>query len=184
MYLTLKKFAVAKMNGSSLQTLYGLMQCSPEISERDCVDCLTWNIGRIPILCNERMGCREATVSCYLRYDTFRFYELTAEEPTRALPPAHLPSPPLPLNENERASDGNVFAVDEVKGVIFIVVLIVGCIIFVIASCVVLVFIMRRKKNNRYRELHRLPKKEKEKKGELYTHTCIYIYIAVKCTNL
>ncbi|KAL1224968.1 Cysteine-rich receptor-like protein kinase 26 [Cardamine amara subsp. amara] len=147
-----KKFAVSKMNGSSLQTLYGLMQCTPEISERDCIDCLTWNIGRIPILCNEKLGCRQATVSCNLRYDTFRFYDLTAEEPTRELPPpAHLSSPPLPPL-NERASDGNVFSVDEVKGVIFIVILIVGCIIFVIASCVVTLMIMRQKKNNRYNQ--------------------------------
>ncbi|VVB16743.1 unnamed protein product [Arabis nemorensis] len=55
-----KKFAVSKTSGASLQTLYSLMQCTPEISERDCIDCLTWNIGRIPLRCNTNMGCRQA----------------------------------------------------------------------------------------------------------------------------
>lgn len=156
-----KKFAVSKTSGPSLQTLYSLMQCTPEISERDCIDCLTWNIGRIPIRCNTKMGCRQATVSCNLRYDTFRFYDLAAEEPTRALPPAHLPSPP----PNERVSEGKGFVVDELKGMIFVVVIVVGGVVFLIVSCVVFVLTMRKKKHNRQSELY------------------IYVYIAEKCVN-
>ncbi|CAH8277237.1 unnamed protein product [Arabidopsis lyrata] len=141
-----KKFAVSKKSGPSLQTLYGLMQCTPEISERDCIDCLTWNIGRIPILCNTKMGCRQATVSCNLRYATSRFYDLTAEEQPRALPPAPLPSPPPP--SNERVSDGKGFAIDDVKGV----VIIVGGVVLLIVSCVVIVLTLKKKKHNRQNE--------------------------------
>lgn len=148
-----KKFAVSKTSGPSLQTLYGLVQCTPDISERDCIDCLTWNIGRIPILCNTKLGCTQATVSCNLRYDTSRFYDLTAEEPTRALPPTHLPSPLPPHQPNETASDGK-----GVKGVVFIIV---GGVVILIVSCLVIFLIMRKKKHN--------PKSE-------FAHTHTYIY--------
>lgn len=154
-----KKFAVSKKSGPSLQTLYGLMQCTPEISERDCIDCLTWNIGRIPILCNTKMGCRQATVSCNLRYDTSRFHDLTAEEQPRALLPAPLPSPPPP--SNERVSDGKGFAIDDVKGV----VIIVGGVVLLIVSCVVIVLTLRKKKHNR--------------QSELRTHTLLSIFLEI-----
>ncbi|XP_023634317.1 cysteine-rich receptor-like protein kinase 26 [Capsella rubella] len=149
-----KKFAVSKKSGPSLQTLYGLMQCTPDISERDCIDCLTRNIGRIPIRCNTKMGCEQVSVSCGLRYHTSRFYDLTAEEPSRATPPAHLPSPPPPPS-NERVREEKGFVIDDTKGVVFIVMIVIGGVVILIASCLVIVLILRKKKHNHQNEMRK-----------------------------
>ncbi|KAK9681668.1 hypothetical protein RND81_10G018900 [Saponaria officinalis] len=73
-----KKFATkeSKFTGnlSKLNTLYTLVECTPDISLRDCKRCLQMTIGNTSELCNLRAGCTVMCPNCNLRYDIYPFY--------------------------------------------------------------------------------------------------------------
>ncbi|KAF2531024.1 hypothetical protein F2Q70_00033630, partial [Brassica cretica] len=51
-----KNFVVGETSGPSFQTLYGMVQCTPDISEQDCTYCLSQGIAKIPSCCDMKMG--------------------------------------------------------------------------------------------------------------------------------
>jgi hypothetical protein len=74
-------------------TVYALMQCTPDLTERDCDDCLLQAQDYITTCCSETVGMRVLTPSCNLRYEAYPFYDNTShDEP----PPPSLSPPPLP----------------------------------------------------------------------------------------
>ncbi|XP_010529377.1 PREDICTED: cysteine-rich receptor-like protein kinase 29 isoform X2 [Tarenaya hassleriana] len=89
----------AQGNGSAApgyQSFYGSAQCTPDLSEQDCNDCLEFGFGSIPSCCDGSMGLRWFCPSCNFRFETWRFYELQADlEPDT---PAPSPSP-APSND-------------------------------------------------------------------------------------
>nr|XP_011459860.1 PREDICTED: cysteine-rich receptor-like protein kinase 29 [Fragaria vesca subsp. vesca] len=89
------KFAVGHSNApvSSGITIYGLAQCSPDLSEEDCNGCLIKGLGLLPSCCYNSWTYYSA--SCSLRYDPYLFYD-AASDP-KPLPP---PSPPPATTTN------------------------------------------------------------------------------------
>ncbi|KAI8525200.1 hypothetical protein RHMOL_Rhmol13G0210700 [Rhododendron molle] len=85
-----KKFATAQANYSPLQMVYGLAQCTPDISNSDCNTCLRDCISTFPSCCDANQGARVLYPSCYVRYETYPFYNVSVG----AAPPP--PSPVLP----------------------------------------------------------------------------------------
>lgn len=84
-----RKYATATAIGPSNQTIYGLVQCTPDLSGVDCSGCLHESISVIPGCCNNRIGARIVRPSCYLRYETnFEFYDPTVG----AAPPPPAPA--------------------------------------------------------------------------------------------
>ncbi|XP_031475543.1 cysteine-rich receptor-like protein kinase 25 [Nymphaea colorata] len=79
-------FATGNIPYNDLQTLYGLVQCTRDISLSDCSQCLDSTISRIPLTCNNSNGCEIVTGSCRVAYDTQLFYD------TRTAPGTSLPS--------------------------------------------------------------------------------------------
>ncbi|KAE9461712.1 hypothetical protein C3L33_06380, partial [Rhododendron williamsianum] len=65
-----RKFATAEANYSLLQRVYGLAQCTPDISNSDCNTCLQKCISTFPTCCNTLQGARIVVPSCYVRYDS------------------------------------------------------------------------------------------------------------------
>ncbi|CAK9174338.1 unnamed protein product [Ilex paraguariensis] len=89
----LRKFATGNMKGPHFLTIYGLLQCTPDLSDLLCNDCLDGAAGEIPRCCNGTTELWILKPSCALRYDIKRFYD---ETPASAPPPLQLPSPPPP----------------------------------------------------------------------------------------
>ncbi|KAL6965642.1 non-specific serine,threonine protein kinase [Sarracenia purpurea var. burkii] len=98
----LRKYASGSSNengggGANSQTVYGLVQCTPDISERDCSDCLQVAIDNFPLCCIVegtgvgrviRGGGRVIRPSCNFRYEsTGRFFT------DIDLPPSASPAP-------------------------------------------------------------------------------------------
>ena len=79
-----KKFGTNEVNISVFQTLYSLVQCTPDLSSTDCNFCLQTAINRIPICCYGKQGGRVLFPSCNLRYELFPFYNTPGLQP---LPP-------------------------------------------------------------------------------------------------
>ena len=91
-----RKFATGEANVTSFQSIYGLMQCTPDLSELSCSNCLEGAINEIPTCCNRRKAGRVVKPSCNLRYATYHFYDITAANaPPPSPPSADLSPPPL-----------------------------------------------------------------------------------------
>jgi hypothetical protein len=71
-----RKYAAGTLPGpSSDQTIYGLVQCTPDLSVSQCDDCLNESIAEVQKYCTNKIGCRIFRASCYLRFETHQFYQ-------------------------------------------------------------------------------------------------------------
>jgi hypothetical protein len=83
------KYAASSLPGPKYEVIYGLVQCTPDLSETDCNSCLVKSLQQIPSCCKNKIGGRVVRPSCNMRFETsFLFYE------PRASPPPPPPSPP------------------------------------------------------------------------------------------
>lgn len=73
-----KKFATNEEKYTSSETMYGLVQCTPDLSVGDCNTCLRAGISGFPMCCNGQQGGINMLPSCIVRYETQPFYDLNA----------------------------------------------------------------------------------------------------------
>ncbi|KAG8362957.1 hypothetical protein BUALT_BualtUnG0019800 [Buddleja alternifolia] len=147
---SLMKVAEGNQTAPDFQTIYGLLQCSPDISPDDCSRCLLRAAQRIPGCCGNAIGVRILQPSCTLRYETRAFYNLTRIREAQAAPvgsgPGIGPPPPPPSPSSPPGNGDN----NTTQTVIIIVVVII--VSLTIAACVGL-FIRKRRK---YKEEERI----------------------------
>ncbi|KAL3575979.1 hypothetical protein D5086_021262, partial [Populus alba] len=90
---SLLKFATGNQTAGII-TIFGLVQCMPDLSAQDCDDCLAGTFQQIRSCCDGqiegKIGGRIVRGSCYLRFETYPFYRVTAATL------AQLPLPPSP----------------------------------------------------------------------------------------
>ncbi|KAJ0024016.1 hypothetical protein Pint_07110 [Pistacia integerrima] len=82
------KYAAGKEAVSDTVTLYGLVQCTPDLTESKCNECLIDTIKFMQNCCDTRQGGRVITPSCSFRYETNEFYKSSI-----AGPPVSSPTP-------------------------------------------------------------------------------------------
>ncbi|XP_044460678.1 cysteine-rich repeat secretory protein 38-like [Mangifera indica] len=75
------KYATGKEPVSDTVTLYGLVQCTPDLTESQCKQCLIDANKLLPDCCETRQGGRVITPSCSFRYEINKFYNSAIEEP-------------------------------------------------------------------------------------------------------
>ncbi|WJX21089.1 non-specific serine/threonine protein kinase [Trifolium repens] len=75
----------------NFETIYGLVQCTPDLSSQDCMDCLNGAIAEIPTCCSNKLSARVIEPSCYIRYDSYPFYG----------PPLVVGPPPLVVDQDQ-----------------------------------------------------------------------------------
>ncbi|XP_054786894.1 cysteine-rich repeat secretory protein 38-like [Prosopis cineraria] len=68
------KLAVGYKIADEVETVYGLAQCSPDLSRKDCKACLEKAISEIPNCCEDKIGGRVIKLSCNLRFEKVHFY--------------------------------------------------------------------------------------------------------------
>ncbi|XP_044482996.1 cysteine-rich receptor-like protein kinase 10 isoform X2 [Mangifera indica] len=88
---TSKMFATRKVNLDVSRTLYGLVQCTPDLSKFDCNSCLE---AAFSYLRTSQVGSRVLSPSCIVRYELYPFYNET--EPLAPPPLLSPPPPPIP----------------------------------------------------------------------------------------
>ncbi|KAK6124042.1 hypothetical protein DH2020_042211 [Rehmannia glutinosa] len=141
----LRKVAAGNVTAPDFQSIYALVQCSPDLSSEDCSLCLNDAAQDIPRCCDGKRGGRVLWPSCNLRFETSPFYNETRLQEL-ASPPAPVPEPPLapepPLLSPPGENDGN----NTTRIIIITVVSIAACVILAI-----FVGILLRKRNRKRR---------------------------------
>ncbi|KAM3701783.1 hypothetical protein ACJW30_05G200600 [Castanea mollissima] len=92
-----KKFATKEVNFTVLQTMYSLVQCTPDLSSFDCNRCLQEAISNVSTCCSGKQGGRVMYPSCTIRYEVSPFYQIQAVAPPVPAPVPTLGQPPIPL---------------------------------------------------------------------------------------
>ncbi|XP_015882334.3 putative cysteine-rich receptor-like protein kinase 9 isoform X1 [Ziziphus jujuba] len=80
-----KKYATKEAYVSGFQTLYSLVQCTPDLSTADCNRCLVLAIERLYKF-SERLGARVLFPSCNVRYELYPFYYNRTSSPSPTMP--------------------------------------------------------------------------------------------------
>ncbi|KAJ6978808.1 cysteine-rich receptor-like protein kinase 10 [Populus alba x Populus x berolinensis] len=93
-------FAMGDRNGTAFSKLYGLVQCTPDISPSECGICLSSCVSDIPGCCNGKQGGNILKPSCSIRYEIYPFYTASPAPP----PPASSPSLPTPPTTSSNPS--------------------------------------------------------------------------------
>lgn len=93
-------FAMGDRNGTAFSKLYGLVQCTPDISPSECGICLSSCVSDIPGCCNGKQGGNVFKPSCSIRYEIYPFYTASPAPP----PPASSPSLPTPPTTSSNPS--------------------------------------------------------------------------------
>ncbi|XP_035545533.1 putative receptor-like protein kinase At4g00960 isoform X4 [Juglans regia] len=129
---TLRKFATGRAN-SLYFDIYALLQCTPDLNQQECSDCLNQSIAKVSTCCDSSPGVRVLTPSCNVRYESYHFYRSTLEAP----PPS---SSTLPLPAKGKGSNSS-------RTIIIIVAAVVSAVlIFCICTCIYLRMRKQRKK--------------------------------------
>ncbi|KAG6603757.1 Cysteine-rich receptor-like protein kinase 26, partial [Cucurbita argyrosperma subsp. sororia] len=128
------KFAVGEIAATNLDTIFGFLQCTPDLSSVDCNNCLMKAAQRVP---NGSMGTRIFSTSCFLRYETNDLFYNTLPPPPPPPPAGSAPSPPM--SPPPPPTPGN-----SSRTIVIVVVSIVSAIVLVVVIFII-VRLRRRK---------------------------------------
>uniref|UniRef100_A0A2P2QMX8 Cysteine-rich repeat secretory protein 38-like isoform X1 n=1 Tax=Rhizophora mucronata TaxID=61149 RepID=A0A2P2QMX8_RHIMU len=113
------KFAFGNSTTTSKDTIYALVQCTPDLSKLQCSNCMNDTIQLIPKCCTGRQGGRVYTPSCQFRYEKDIFYDpaaVSSPQPSAAksVPPpgpvGSTPTSPAPTSTSGISGRGsNIF---------------------------------------------------------------------------
>ncbi|XP_018468519.2 cysteine-rich receptor-like protein kinase 10 isoform X3 [Raphanus sativus] len=114
-----RKFDARKAEFTAAQTVYLLVQCTPDLTNQDCLTCLQISFNQLP---QDKVGGRFILPSCNSRFEIYPFYNQTA---VKALSP---PPPPVSAPPRTAGKDGksNVSVVAIVVPVIVVVLLLIA----------------------------------------------------------
>ncbi|KAH1140057.1 hypothetical protein GLYMA_10G253800v4 [Glycine max] len=99
-----RKYATDDTTAASFQRIYGLVQCTPDLSGLDCSSCLVGAIENIQDCCSGKRGGRVIRPSCNVRFELGPFYgQTTTIDPV----PEVSPPPPPPTNNTSQQESSN-----------------------------------------------------------------------------
>lgn len=91
-----RKFATGEVDVTGKLKVYAMVQCTPNLEEYDCFDCLRIVINyTVANCCYGDQGVRVGVPSCNIRYENYRFYgSASVLPPLRPLPFSPAPTGP------------------------------------------------------------------------------------------
>ncbi|KAK6283627.1 hypothetical protein POUND7_002579, partial [Theobroma cacao] len=97
---SLLKYAAGNSSLNVSQSLFALVQCTPDLTEGECNACLTTAMAEMRDCCIETTGGMVFRPSCYLRFETYPFFDAAVAVPNPQPPPDER-SPKGPYNSEE-----------------------------------------------------------------------------------
>ncbi|KAL0009701.1 hypothetical protein SO802_004809 [Lithocarpus litseifolius] len=107
------KFGTKEANFSELQTIYSVVQCTPDLNTTDCKRCLGTAMDNLPWCCAGKRGANVLLPRFYVRYEMYPFYKIINAAPTPApgLPPLPLPLPPREPEDKSQLPTVSIFSI-------------------------------------------------------------------------
>ncbi|CAN7135782.1 unnamed protein product [Brassica rapa subsp. narinosa] len=116
-----KKLGARRTNFTEVQSVYGLVQCTPDLSTQDCSRCLETSINQLH---TDKTGSRLLLPSCNSRYELYPFFNESIASTFQAPLSPPVSTPPRPdAGKDERSS---VLVVAIVVPTIVIVLLLIA----------------------------------------------------------
>ncbi|PQP95502.1 putative receptor-like protein kinase [Prunus yedoensis var. nudiflora] len=131
-----QKFAAGRATVPGAETIYALVQCTPDIDKQNCSNCLKDSILEIEGCCGGKKGGRVLKPSCSFRYEINLFFRSTANSLIDI--PAPVPAAPAPKEEKKKSNIKQI--------VITIVVVLVAFVTILSSICIFLRLTKRRVK--------------------------------------
>ncbi|GKV41763.1 hypothetical protein SLEP1_g49255 [Rubroshorea leprosula] len=118
----LRKWAAGNTTGPDFfdKAMYAFVQCTPDLSQQQCSNCLAIATSKIPYYCDGAIGCRVLQPSCMLRYEVGPFLGPVDDIP---LPPSQIPSSPPPTEGNGSKKTIIVIIIASILSVVLLVIL-------------------------------------------------------------
>ncbi|XP_038895730.1 putative receptor-like protein kinase At4g00960 [Benincasa hispida] len=137
------KFSTGITSIPNFPTIYGAVQCTPDLSPQNCTACLLGAIQRIQLCCGGKAGGRIGRPSCNFRFESYLFYQ---QSPVSSTPSPNPTLPPSPLLSNSNTPPPQR---KTSRTVIFIVVpIIVGVVSAVMITITIRIFLTKTKRRN------------------------------------
>ncbi|XP_073006013.1 cysteine-rich receptor-like protein kinase 6 isoform X1 [Typha latifolia] len=146
-----RMFATGMVNYTSSDKIYGLMQCTRDLPNEECYQCLKVYSDQISTCCNARIGARVYAMNCIIRYDSYPFYNSTAANELSSPPPVAPVSPPSGATPSNTTGGGTGGAT---KVIAIVVISVVAALALIVALLVI--YLRRRKavRRNTINESH------------------------------
>ncbi|KAM1108507.1 hypothetical protein PS2_005134 [Malus domestica] len=136
---SLKKFAAGHATVPNAETIYAFAQCTPDINQQNCSNCLKDSVSIIPGCCGGKKGGRVLKPSCDLRYEDGLFFDPSAASSINISDPSAPAGPaPAPKGESNKSNTREI--------VIIITVVLVAIAIITSSTCIFLRMRKRRVK--------------------------------------
>ncbi|XVE57792.1 hypothetical protein DITRI_Ditri04bG0118200 [Diplodiscus trichospermus] len=122
----LRKYAAGGAMTADLTTVSALVQCTLDMDQKNCTECLTFAMRELANCCYGRLGCRVLRPTCILRFESNSQFFTQIAVP---LPPPP-PSPTTSSSPTSKGENGN----NTTRTVIIVVASVVGSLILIIFS--------------------------------------------------
>nr|POE92650.1 cysteine-rich receptor-like protein kinase 29 [Quercus suber] len=123
---SLRKYAAGSGSAPEFLTLYALLQCTPDLSQQDCNNCLLIAIKNIPC-CNGTRSARVLVPSCNMRFDVLSFFD-SATTPPPPPPPPSTNTTTSPPSKGNQSNTSRTIIIVVVASVAFVVLIASICI--------------------------------------------------------
>ncbi|XVF27800.1 hypothetical protein REPUB_Repub14bG0140000 [Reevesia pubescens] len=139
------KYATGEADLTAFQKIYSIMQCTPDLTQKDCDSCLRALVTSYETCCHGKQGGYVQKPNCWFRWDLYPFYvsnpATTAPSLSPPPPPASPSPPPQSVISTITKEVGGSSSQTPVVAIVVPIVIFVAVVILAIA-----VLIKRRKK--------------------------------------
>ncbi|XP_060971097.1 cysteine-rich receptor-like protein kinase 44 isoform X1 [Cannabis sativa] len=139
---SLRKYATGQTKAPDFLTIYALVQCTPDLPQQQCINCLDYVYSRIPNCCFGKVGGRVVGPTCSVRYEKYLFYG----SPYDPRPPSQKAPTPAPTNNTINNITEGQKSTDKSRNIIIAVVATVSGVVLIIFFLVCLR--LRKSKKN------------------------------------
>ncbi|XXG71334.1 hypothetical protein AAC387_Pa07g0617 [Persea americana] len=139
-------YASGMANYTSTQMVYGLVQCTRDLSVKDCNGCLESAMSDIPVCCNGSQGGRVLGKSCNLRFEVYPFVDENSAA-SGSVPPFPSTTPTTNITNSSSNSTTDIDGNKRTSARIIIAI-----VVPVVAGVALSIFIMyayRRRRRNK-----------------------------------
>ncbi|KAF5725969.1 putative cysteine-rich receptor-like protein kinase 35-like [Tripterygium wilfordii] len=157
------KYATEEVKLSEFQDIHALMQCTPDLSQSDCRECLRESVSSFQRCCSGKQGGYVQRPNCIFRWDLYSFYNASASPP--APPPPSLSPPPSPSSNSSPGTTNTTNANDDNDGSIepgTIAAIVVPTVTFIAFLALTCIFLIQRRRK-RYQQVKNADEVEKVK---------------------